>query len=96
MGRSVFAGLIAVASLIHMGTLVAGFMLGWFETQATSMLLLAGAFLLALFALASSLWILRGTTTLAHDVSGFFLDCHECGRPADHEHTFCIGCGAHV
>lgn len=95
MVRRLYGGLIAAASLAHMGILAMGVLQGWFPLDLRSGLLLSAAFLLAMLALCCSLWALRmGVEPHEHQLGGFFLDCRECGRQRDPELTFCGACGS--
>jgi hypothetical protein len=95
MSRSIYAIAIACASVVHIGVLVVGVVQGWFTLDLKSMLLLSTAFLLAMLALCCAIWALRlGSDWEPSRASGFFLDCPECGRERDAEHSFCVTCGA--
>lgn len=96
MGRRIAAGVIALASVGHMILLVVGVNLGWFPLSASSILVLATALLLALLALAASVWVLR-----TEDFREFAMwadrvfECRQCGRQRQPDHAFCTACGAH-
>lgn len=95
MARRFAAGVITLASMAHLGTLLFGLHRGWFSLTDGSVVLLIGAFLLSLLALVTSVWVLRTEEERQFLIAtGFLPHCHECGRGQDPQHSFCISCGA--